>query len=260
MQPIDLFAHLVRELAATLLDGHTLSLEDRVGAVSKGLGVVLATAPALPCVPGETPPFGSSPLTEWPGFGSFEDYWRETDEGPVPMRLTDTLTFVFQQLWTGLEHYEAGETERAAGTWGAGYASTWGPASLELITQLHPRVVGYRSDRMAVRRGPRRAAPLVMVAHRKETSPPDRPTLGLRISPVPGGVAIVAVHPRGPAAGVLEVDDIVLAVEGHPLDGLSEADAGAALTGPVGTTRRYEVYRDGETLLLPLTSVGVQTL
>lgn len=261
MQPIDLFAHLVRDFCASLLDATDSSLEDRVVAVWRGLGVILATAPALPVVPGELPRFSSSPLTDWPGLGSFEDYWRETPDGPVPMRLSDTLHVVVQQLWAGLETFESGEPELAAGRWGAGFATTWGPASLEVLGVLHEPVLAYRADRLASQRPAKRSAsPLVMVAHRSPPPKNDRPTLGLRIQPVAGGVQIVAVHPTGPAAGVLLAGDIVIAVEGHSLDGLSEDDAGSALAGPIGTARRYEVYRDGETLLLPIASVGASTL
>ena len=98
-----LFAQLVRDLCSTMLDASQLPLEQRLVATWHGLGVVVATGAALPVVPGRPPRPGSSPLTDWPGLGSFEAYWRETEEGPIPMRASETLQFVFQQLWAGLE-------------------------------------------------------------------------------------------------------------------------------------------------------------
>jgi hypothetical protein len=262
MQPLDLFAHLVRDLCSTMLEAEERSLEDRVTSVWRALGAVVATGAALPVVAGTAPPFGSSPLTNWPGLGSFEAYWRETEEGPLPMRASDTLVFVFQQLWCGLEAFESGEEERAAGIWGAGFETSWGPAAMEVLGVLHTAVVGYRTDRRRAVRTQRSASPLVMVAHRTrdESVATGRPTLGLRIQPVGGGVEVLAVHPAGPAARHLQVGDVVLAVDGRSLDGLDETDAGPALTGPIGTDRVYEVYRDGETVMVRMASASAASL
>lgn len=261
MQIEALFADLTRDFCGGLLDGMDAPLEDRVGRVVQTLGPVVATGAALPIVPGTLPAFRSSMLEGWPGLGTYEDYWRESPEGPVPMRLSETLKVVHQQLWAGLEQWESGELERAVGTWSLGYEQTWGPAGLEVLGQLHPAFVGYRQDRrQRARRPTRPGASLVMVANREPPASTGRPTLGLRLSPVPGGVEVLAVHPRGPAAGRLQTGDIVLTVEGASLDGLPEEAAGPALTGPIGTVRRYEVWRDGATLFVELRSIGIEEL
>lgn len=259
-----LFAELVRDLCEVLLVGQELSLEERVFAVYRGLGLVVASAGSLPVLAGPVPPLGPPRLLDWPGLGSFEDYWRESDDGPLPMKVSQTLEVVFQQLHAGLEAWEEGRAERAVGLWGAGFDGVWGPAALEVLTRLQPAVAGYRRDRLrAEQKACRGPASLVMVAGGRSRSPvsdDDRATLGLRVQAVPGGLIVLAVHPRGPAAGRLQPGDALLAVEGHALDGLTEEEAGPALAGPLGSERRLEVYRDGATATVVVRSVALRSL
>ncbi|MCA9567114.1 MAG: hypothetical protein KC656_04700, partial [Myxococcales bacterium] len=157
-----LFAHLVRDLCGLWLDAHTLPLDERITATYRGLGLVVASAAALPVLPGRAPGLASPMLVDWPGLGAYEAYWRETDDGPVPMQASQTVEVVFQQLWAGLEQHDAGDVEKAVGTWGAGFEALWGPAALELLGVLQPAVLGYRADvRASFRPARREASPLV---------------------------------------------------------------------------------------------------
>lgn len=262
--PAALFAELARELCGLLLAGADLSLEERVFSVYRGLGLVTATAGSLPVLPGRSPAPGRPTLEDWPGFGSFEDYWKDTPDGPLPMRLSQTLDVIHAQLRSGLDAWEEGDTERAVGCWSHGFETVWGPASHEVLAQLQPAVAGYRRDRLAAVRPKRRGgASLVMVGGASERPAPaedDRATLGLRLEAVPGGLLVLAVHPRGPAAGQLVPGDALLSVDEASLDGLSTERAGPTLAGSVGSDRRLEVFRDGQTLTVVLRSVPLSAL
>ncbi|MEZ4318495.1 MAG: DUF5063 domain-containing protein [Myxococcota bacterium] len=270
MDPLELFAELTRDFCSIVLQGHGFTLEDRVVSVDAGLARVLAAGVTLPIVPGTVPADPSSPFDEaaWPGFGSYERYWTVGELAqpgePIPCQMSQTLRFVFGQLWVGLEQYEERDTERAAGTWGRGYEDSWGPAATELLHALHPAVRGYREDaRRRVQQRRRGSQVLEMVAPRPvepAPEPRDRPMLGVRFEACDGGVAVVAVHPQGPAAGALIAGDIVLSVDGRSLADLSGEAAGAEMVGPIGESRRYEVWRDGATVVVDLASIGAQEM
>ncbi len=90
---------------------------------------------------------------------------------------------------------------------------------------------------------------------------PQRPVVGLRVTPVPEGAAIRYVHPSGPAAGRLMTGDVLTAVEGQPLAGLSEAEIGPLLAGDeVGAVRHFELLRGGERLSLSVVAAGLGAL
>ncbi len=289
MDATALFAELTRDFCGLVLDlcEQDVQLRDRVIAVDAGLARVVASGFALPVEPGQPPIDPGHPfdLAVWPGFGSFESYWTVGElaepASPIPCRLSETLHFVFGQLWAGLEAFESGDAERAVGIWGAGFETTWGPASVELLHALHPVVAAYRGDvRREVRRrrsprGPR----MGVLPTRQDRSPspeppattepdvadpndpaagppPGTPMLGVRFEPCPGGVAVLAVHPEGPAADQLMRGDIVLAVDGVSLADLPPDAAGLQLVGPVGVWRRYEVFRGGSTEMVEIATVA----
>ncbi len=239
------------------------SLEERVFGLHRALGSLLAHAGTLPLIQGEAPPVGRSPLSDWPGMGSFERYWRETAEGPIPMELSATLDAIFQQLWAGLERYEAGDVAGAAAVWGAGFETLWGAAALEALGVLQRALIGYRAEHRPRRRSSRRA-PLVMLHDRsappRREEPVERATLGLRIRPVSDGVEIIAVHPRGPAAGQFRPGDRIIAVDATSLEGMDEESAGRALTGVPGSSRTYTFRRDGTLLTVTLRAVPLSAL
>jgi hypothetical protein len=259
MEAGETFAALAADLCAVLLDGGRYGLEERVLAVNAALAGVLAAGAGLPVVAGKTGG-DAGPLAEadWPGLGSYERYWSvgglDEPGPPVPLVMSDTLAFVFAELWRGLEHWQAGDAERAVGCWGLGYETTWGPAAAELSLALHPRVAAYRTDARS-RTRPRtrspRAPELAHVATREV-----RPLLGVRFEPSPVGVRVVDVHPAGPASGRLKPGDLVLAVDGVELDALDPDAARHRLVGPVGVVRSYEVLRGDERCRVELASVG----
>jgi len=265
MDALELFAELTRDLCAVVLQGQQMTLEERVVSVNASLARVLAAGVALPILPGELDPDPPSPFdgAGWPGFGSYESYWTvgalAEPGSPIPCQLSQTLRFVFAQLFDGLERYEAGDREGAAGSWGLGYEQGWGLAGTELLHVLQPIVAGYRADaRARVRRRRRVSTELQMVRPQREEAPRpgDRPMLGVRFEPCAGGVRVLDVHPGGPAAGLLVRGDIVLAVQGEPLAGLDADQAGAQMVGPIGELRRYEVFREGATQIVQVATVG----
>jgi hypothetical protein len=277
MEAGETFAALAADLCAVLLDGARYGLEERVLAVNAALAGVLAAGAGLPVAPGkvggDAGPFADA---DWPGLGSYERYWSvgglDEPGPPVPVVMSDTLAFVFAELWRGLEHWQAGDAERAVGCWGLGYETTWGPAAAELSLALHPRVAAYRQDarsRTRPRARSARAPELAHVATREEPvvgvtrrdRPPEgagglRPLLGVRFEPSPAGVRVLDVHPAGPASGRLKPGDLVLAVDGVELTALEPDAARQRLVGPVGEVRRYEVLRGDERCQLEFASVG----
>lgn len=237
---LDDFADAARELCAFLLQAAQSPLEQRVYAVYRGLSRLLARGAVLPVEPGELP--RSAPPFDYPGFGSYEAYWTVgplSEPGqPLPLRMTETLHFVFAGLWAGLEPYEGGDREAAAGTWGRGFEDGWGLADSELVHALHPVVAAYRGDLRRESRGRRPVAP-VLVQQERRREPPKG--LGVEMVPVPGGLEVVDVHPDGASAGRLQPGDLILAIDGTPVDAIE----------PAQLTRlplKFEIYRNGETV------------
>jgi len=62
-----------------------------------------------------------------------------------------------------------------------------------------------------------------------------------------GGLRVVDVPPGG-AAGLagLEIDDVILAINGEPIRTLPYQEIVERLRGPVGSTVELEVFRQGE--------------
>ncbi len=90
---------------------------------------------------------------------------------------------------------------------------------------------------------------------------PVRPVVGLRVKAVERGAEVYYVHPKGPAAGVIEVGDVLLTVEGTPLAGMAVRDVGPLLAGEaVGDTRHFEVLRGDQELILEVIPIPVTDL
>ncbi len=250
MDALEIFSQLTRTFAQVVMQGSDLDLQGRVLTVHASLSSVLAGAPRLPVAPGETrETLGPFP-TDWPGFGSFERYWSvgplAAPSDPRPASASQSLAFVFGQLWDGLEAHDNGDAARAAGVWSRGFEDTWGPVATELVHHLHPAVVGYRRDgRRPARRKRDVAEALVMV--RPETQEDESVGMGVQFERVAGGLLVLSVHERGTASRILESGDLLLAVDGEPLDVPDEA-LGALLRGSTGEQKRFEVFRNGETL------------
>ena len=237
---LDDFADVARELCAFLMQAGEIPLEQRVYAVYRGLSQLLAFGAVLPVHPGELP--RSPPPFDFPGFGSYEAYWTVgplSEPGqPVPLRMSETLHFVFAGLWAGLEAYEGGDRDAAAGTWGRGFEEAWGIAASELVHALHPVVAAYRNDLRRETRGRRPVTPVLVQQERKREPPSG---LGVEMQPVPGGLEVLDVHPDGISAGQLQPGDLILSIDGTPVDALDPA----TLTK---LPLKFEVYRDGETV------------
>ena len=87
-----------------------------------------------------------------------------------------------------------------------------------------------------------------------------RGVLGLRFEPVSHGLHVTAVHPSGPAAGQLEPGDVLAAVDGLPLAGRTLDEATAALAGPPGQTRSFQVARGVGLEQVDVTAVAPEAL
>ena len=68
-------------------------------------------------------------------------------------------------------------------------------------------------------------------------------SLGIRFDADSGGLRVTAVHPAGPAAGLLSAGDVLVSVDGLPLRGRDDDALRAALSGPVGVARAFQVAR-----------------
>ncbi|MFT5583346.1 MAG: hypothetical protein ACI9VR_000924 [Cognaticolwellia sp.] len=61
----------------------------------------------------------------------------------------------------------------------------------------------------------------------------DEPgTLGLQLEPVPEGQRVTAMHPKGPAAALLVVGEVIVSADGKSIAGLSLSAAAVMLGGP----------------------------
>ena len=66
-----------------------------------------------------------------------------------------------------------------------------------------------------------------------------------------GGLRVFEVPPDGPAARAgLEAGDVILAIDGTEIVGMTPAQIAERLRGPVGTTVELRVERAGRTLTL----------
>ena len=77
------------------------------------------------------------------------------------------------------------------------------------------------------------------------TAFPEPEKLGITWSASTGGARVTSLAPGGVGAGVLKPGDLVVAVDGPPLDGLADFELSTLLLGPVGTPMRLEIRRDG---------------
>ena len=262
------FAAAADEFCLLVADAASLPLASRCIAFRQALASVYAGALQLPQMNSlEAPPDSENWPTEWPGFGSLEESWlrRSVDEAPIPSTISADLEVVYVSLSRGLSMV-AGSPEGAVAWWSSSFSS-WAPHAISALAALQLAAERFHEDTIAPPESPARTGPtdaFVLIAPREEPSavpaPVGPPMIGVRFKPVGGGVEVLAVVSGGPAAGQLTPGDVILAAAGHSLDGLSEAEAGGLLVGEVGETRSLDVYRDGETLAVPLTPIAASVV
>ena len=247
MSDLDAFADAVRGWIAVIRAAAGLAPPARIEALTAHLVHLYAAGLRLPA---SGPPPDRIDVDawpeDWPGLGA-------PDAATPP--LTTLLRGLTADLATGLAWHEAAPPQAAA-WWRSSFDARWGTLAAAALPRLHLAVVASRaSDGGAAAAAdppaPRRAfatpaGPLLQV----EPAPPERrstgrarvasaPTgvLGVRCAPASDGLRVEAVHPAGPAAGVLAPGDLLLRIDGTTLAGLHGATAQAALAGPIGAPR-----------------------
>ena len=239
---LDVFAHLARDFCTVMQQAGELPLSQRVFGLFSALTGVISAGSTLPVMPGDL--VTAKRLEGFPGMGSYEEYWTvgplKQPGAPVPLRLSEALLFVHSGIAAGLERYDDGDREAAAGIWGLGFEKTWGRVGSELVHALHPVVAAYRNDlRLEAHKG--RSLKPVLPAAAAPSAPEEAVGLGLEFEPCPGGLEVTEVSARGLAAGKLRPGDLVIAVNGRGIDELVD-------TGLDELPLKFEIYRDGETL------------
>lgn len=258
MEDIERVARLARRLCALLLDGEGISLQQRVEGLTEILPRVWLAGAVLPPVPELPPPPAGPSIEAWPGLGRFDD------EAEPP--LSEALGIVEAWLWSGLQFYDEGDPAGALTVWAGGYP-TWSVALVGMLPVLHGAALRFRPQPQLERA--RDAAPsLVMVgsadggeaAAVAPPAPAVKPALGVRFEAIGLGAYIVEVHPRSPAASMLQAGDVVLAVDDVSLEHVDPAILAERMVGPVGEVRTYVVYRDGQAGEVQFASVSVSDL
>lgn len=282
MEP-EAFAETARGFAEYILDASQLTLEERLEAGAAVLAQLYLAGRLLPeASPVEMPLTGSPDFDDWPGFGALESYYAIENPLEPPdvvdeLQLSVDVITVFDCVWRGLILFEEGQTDEAMAWWRISFDGEWGARACRALQILHHGSDRFRSERTR-RQRPRRTVAfeetvwrddqpssmaLLAGGPKNEPAAPtssERGAVGLRFEPAVVGHAIVAVHPRGPAAGILEPGDLLLTVSGTSVDGLAEADVGSLLAQPVGSSVHIEIYRDGQAFSLSIVPVAPASL
>jgi hypothetical protein len=261
VEDIDRVGRLARRLAELLLDAPALSLQQRVEVLADVLPRAWLAAAVLPPAPPIPPPPVDALGEGWPGLGRFEG------DDPDTPTLSDRLRVVADWLVGGLRFYQQGDIAAAVTVWSAGYPA-WSTELVAMLPSLHEAVLRFRpaveaprartADPSLVMVGPAHGAPPASTV--AAPTPAVRPALGVRFEAIGLGAYIVEVHPRSPAAGLLQARDVVLQVGDTSLEHVDPAILAERMVGPVGEERTYVVYRDGEQLQVRFASVSTASL
>jgi hypothetical protein len=240
-------ADFFRDAGASLIAALDLDapLADRVAAIQAALSTLYvaslhlasdAPAPAAAVEPG--PPVTLGSLDRVAFFGDPAD-----PETLLEGSLGEILARIRAELVAGEGRSEA----EAEAHWAAGFWFRWGRDALAALAALH---VAGASFRPAPRAEPSQAPDGVVLLRDDGggllTAPPADGVLGVRGDAVFGGLQVTAVHPAGPAAGLLEEGDIVLEIDGSSLEGVEDDALRKRLAGPQGVEKRLAILRDGE--------------
>jgi len=259
MQDLERVARLAREFCAVRLDGDARDLQQRVSALGEVLPRLWLAGGVLPVVP-EVPAPPPGPGTDaWPGLGRFDE------EDP---RLPEALAVVEAWLWSGLQYWDDGDPAGALTVWAGGYVR-WSTALVDVLPALHAAVLRFRPEPQVERaRGGKPSLVMVGPGEASEEAPRTvpapapalKPALGVRFEAMGLGAYICEVHPRSPAAGLLQAGDAVLQVDDVSLEHVDPAVLAERMVGPVGEVRTYVVFRDGETFEVRFGAVTIDAL
>lgn len=282
MKPIDTLAAAARDWDALIRAASSLSLGDRVEAFTAHLVHLYATGLRLPTA-GPAPERLPSPdwPSDWPGFQVFE---------PGNPELSVLIRGLSADIAMGLSWYER-DPDQGAGWWRQTFDERWGTLAVASLPRLHLAVATCRREvsQSASLVAPTPASepeprprPLTVLAPLDEPTPartpgallaqeplpPERrPTgraravlggtgvLGVRCEPHAQGLRVKAIHPTGPAAQSIEVDDLLVEIDGIPLAGLSMEGAQAALSSRPDQSRTVRLRRGAEERTVRLTAV-----
>lgn len=184
----------------------------------------------------EAPDAGPWP-EDWPGLGAAD-------------RASPPATVLLRGLWSDLDRGTRA-IDRAA-WWRTTFTLRWGALAVAALERLQVEIMEVRTGSTPERPPERSTAPplpsIVPAPPQRIPSGRARPrpqtgraVLGLRFSPEADGLRVGAVHPNGPAAGMLQPGELVTHVDGVPLSGRPDEAVAAALEGAPGQTRRFRV-------------------
>lgn len=250
------FAELCARLCAVLQQGDTLDLETRVKELAALLARIHVLGADLPSIPALDPPPAPPYRASWPGLGRF-------DEGTA--RISAPLFDAVVWLQAGVVFWEDGDTGRAVALWAGGYLR-WSRQVADVLGPLHAAALRFRPEPQKQRgmKGP----PIVALGAGAQTvpvgvaapAPARKAALGVRFEAIGLGAWIREVHPKSPAAGLLNEGDVVLEVDGVSLEHVDPTVLAERMVGPVGEERCYVVYKDGESREVRFAAVDVSVI
>ena len=77
--------------------------------------------------------------------------------------------------------------------------------------------------------------------------------IGVAYRPLSSGALVTEVYGESPSAGILEMGDIIVAAEGHSLEGLTSEEMANLIRGEAGTEITLTIKRDGKTMDVVIT-------
>ena len=77
--------------------------------------------------------------------------------------------------------------------------------------------------------------------------------IGVAYRPLSSGALVTEVYGESPSAGILEMGDIIVAAEGHSLEGLTSEEMANLIRGEAGTEITLTIKREGKTMDVVIT-------
>ena len=195
MDPIDQYADTLAGFIEFQQAAHELTLEQRVLQTREWLALIYQNASALdPATPAA--PLSIQPVSQWPSFGQFSEFWALTDplghEPPELRSLTEQLTAITDDLATGLSAYYEGHTAEAFAHLSIGFEERYGAQILCVLGALQRAAQNFRTA-MPEKTAPSNQATIVML---DDTASAKPGVMGLRLHPLEEGGLVCRTSAR----------------------------------------------------------------